>query len=135
MTAAHHYYVGDEMGRSKYARQLPETYIVSGQVRHRDGKDGPRSAAEKKALLCPQAETVIRKFGGARELARILAAMGKPINPSSIYRWMHPKEVGGSGGEIPVRHIKLIMKAARMAGILLTTNDLYPHIFEAAADQ
>lgn len=109
--------------------------LSGGRVYVTGGKVGRRTAEESRALLCPQAQNVIDKFGGARELARVLEDMcpEKALNASTIYRWMYPREAGGSGGEIPVQHIKLIMRAARYAGILLRTEDLYPHIFETSA--
>jgi hypothetical protein len=78
-----------------------------------------------------QAERVIEKFGGARALARALAAVsaaeGKPARcNSSVYRWTYPKSKGGTGGMIPVNAIPWVIKAARIEGIFLKDEDLYP---------
>lgn len=95
------------------------------------GKPGPRTREAQQLLLHPQAETVINKFGGARELARAIKELFPEdcYNPSSIYRWMYPVSAGGTGGEIPAPALKKVIKAARYMGILLTPEDLYPQKF------
>lgn len=118
------------MPKIKYQTKMPETYKRGAKTHYRGQKAGPKSVAEKRALIYPQAENVIRKFGGARELARVLKDMGGDYwNPSTIYRWTYPIDAGGTGGEIPTRAIKTIVRAARYAGIMLTLEDLYPNIF------
>lgn len=121
------------MARGKYRVETPEQYRAGNEVRVKGGGSGPKTAAAKMALLKPQAQFIIDKFGGARELARVLKEFSDNpehhFAPSTIYRWMYPKDVGGQGGEIPARHIKLIIRAARFAGILLTDKDIYPHLF------
>ncbi len=122
------------MGKAKYRHEVPETYYSSSDgIRYKGTGPGRKTAAEKLSYIKPQAQNIIDKFGGARELARVLVAMSDDPNhhfsPSTIYRWMHPQSVGGSGGEIPSRHIKLILRAARFAGILIAENEVYPHLF------
>lgn len=136
LIAATEYSLGDKrLGRKpKYTRVVVDTYRVKSQICVRGARPGPRSAEEKRMFFAlPQAQSIIHKFGGARELARVLREMSDDpkhhLNPSSIYRWMYPREVGGFGGEIPARHIKLIIKAARFAGIFLEEKDIYPHLF------
>lgn len=77
-----------------------------------------------------QAERIIAKFGGARRLAIILkqADESQALNPSSIYRWTYPKEKGGTGGVVPTAALPLLIKAARLEGIFLTPEDLYPGV-------
>lgn len=93
---------------------------------------GNISEAEKRARIYPQAENIIRKFGGPRELARILKAVSENpkdhITPATIYRWMYPRERGGQGGEIPLKSLQIVLRAARLAGVMLSTQDIYPHI-------
>lgn len=83
-----------------------------------------RSAKQKRS----QAERIIEKFGGARRLARILKETDpkNSLTPSSIYRWLYPKEKGGTGGKVPTQSLETVMRAARFEGILLTTEDLFP---------
>lgn len=117
------------MGKIKHKRKLPETRLNSGKINYVGVKTGRKSRADKKALKFKQAEVVISKFGGARELARVLKEMcpdpADHYNPSTIYRWTYPPP-DGTDGEIPVRAIKTIIRAARFAGIFLKMEDLYP---------
>lgn len=73
-----------------------------------------------------QADRVVWKFGGPIRLSLILKAIGRPKDPSSIHRWMYPKEEGGSGGIIPGRAWPDLFMAARAEGVLLTSEDLDP---------
>lgn len=75
-----------------------------------------------------QAVRVIAKFGGARALARALAAIGESAyrNPSSVYRWTYPRSKYGTDGVIPTAALSAVVKAARYAGVLLTVEDLFP---------
>lgn len=119
--------------KTKHKSKIPEQTIRSdGEIRFKDGKHGPRSEEERRKYVYPQAEGIVRKFGGARELARIIKYMMPDPkdhwNASSIYRWTYPIEAGGTGGEIPVRAIKTVLMAARYAGIVLTIDDLYPNL-------
>lgn len=84
--------------------------------------------AEKRAQAETQAVRVIKKFGGARNLMRLLEQVDpdNAINPSSIYRWTYPKEKGGTGGVIPTRALPILIRAARYAGIFIDIEDLYP---------
>lgn len=73
-----------------------------------------------------QAERVIRKFGGAARLCLILKALGKPRALSTIYRWGYPDEAGGLGGLIPHTALPDVLAAARVEGIVLSSEDLDP---------
>lgn len=119
------------MGRVKHIRPAVATRRNGRTIQIIGGKSGPRSREARALLVHPQAESVINKFGGARELARAIKDCFPEdhYNPSSIYRWMYPKSAGGTGGEIPGYALKKIIKAARMMGILLTPEDLYPQKF------
>lgn len=57
------------------------------------------------------ANTVIKKLGGVRAVARELK-----IYPSSVSRWCKPIENHGLGGRIPSkRQSKLLIMAARLS--------------------
>jgi len=74
-----------------------------------------------------QAGRVIKKFGNARRLAEMLTlATGTKVNPSRVYRWMHPREKGGTGGLIPSSSMAAVLACARLAGIVLSADELYP---------
>jgi hypothetical protein len=119
------------MGKIKYQTPAPKFRLSGGIYYEIGGRAGTRTLEEKRALFThPQAENIIRKFGGAREMARVLKEIFPEdhYNPSSIYRWTYPKEAGGTGGEIPTAALKMVVKAARIAGILLTPQDLFPKV-------
>ncbi len=67
------------------------------------------------------AASVIAKFGGAAETARILG-----VHRSQTTRWMKPAAAGGTAGRIPARHQKRLLSAARERGIALSARDLIP---------
>ena len=68
-----------------------------------------------------QAGRVIRRFGGVRRLA-----MATAIHYSAIYRWVYPKDAGGTGGHIPAAALGRVLAAARHEGIFLAAEDLDP---------
>ncbi len=74
-----------------------------------------------------QASRVIAKFGSPYKLVAAMKAVdGKTRAASSIYRWGYPRSKGGSDGQIPTRALRLVMDAARMEGIFIAAEDLYP---------
>ncbi len=81
----------------------------------------PRSTRERS-----QAESVIDKFGGARQLKEALELAGYPINIVTIYRWTYPRDQKGCGGFIPVAAWPAILDAARFSGVLLTADQFDP---------
>lgn len=95
-----------------------------GHVRH------PARAKKSDHFLQPnlktQAGRVIARFGGACDLWRALHAVGVKRDLAVVYRWDKPKSKGGTGGTIPAASLPHVMKAARMAGVLLTEKDLSP---------
>jgi hypothetical protein len=73
-----------------------------------------------------QAERVYAKFGGVRNLYKALQAAGRARHITSIYRWNHPREAGGTGGLVPSSAVPDLLVAARLEGVVLTHEDLYP---------
>ena len=65
------------------------------------------------------AKYVFHIFGGVRATARALNR-----TPSAVSKWAKPRKRGGSGGEIPSIHQKLILKIADERGLPITPNDL-----------
>ena len=72
-----------------------------------------------------QAGRIFEKFGGARGLMRALAAIGKPKNPATCFKWTYSRAKGGTGGVIPSSALPDVLMAARHEGILITPDDLY----------
>lgn len=73
-----------------------------------------------------QAERVIEKFGGVPRLCALLHAIGRPRDRTVIYRWMYSKDRGGADGVIPSTAWPDLILAARMEGIILTSQDMDP---------
>lgn len=62
-------------------------------------------------------------FGGPTKLS---SALG--LHRVRVSNWMRPREKGGTGGIIPIRHWGALLRLAKDAGFELTPNDLvYPH--------
>ena len=79
------------------------------------------------AIKGSQAERILKKFGGARNLSRAFEEIGKPKDPASIFRWTYPHPKG-TGGRIPVDSVDAVLEAARREGILLTAEDWDPRV-------
>ena len=73
------------------------------------------------ATISPQAGRIIEKFGGHKRLAAVLG-----VHRATIYRWTWPREKGGTGGVIPTKMVSQIIRAARVEGIFLSSDDLFP---------
>lgn len=72
-----------------------------------------------------QARRLITKFGGESNMAKLLSEFtGRPVARSTIYRWTWPKSKGGTGGFVPARKWRTLMRLARQEGILLTPADI-----------
>lgn len=76
-----------------------------------DPKPAPR--------MTTQASRVIKKFGGAYQLAALLKC-----SASTIYKWTYDESRQGTGGHIPGKALRRIVEIARPNGILLTEADL-----------
>ena len=68
-----------------------------------------------------QATRIITKFGGPIDLAKLLECA-----PSTVYRWTYAVSEGGTGGNIPPRPLSRIIALARIHGVHLTKDDVYP---------
>jgi len=72
------------------------------------------------------AKSVIAKVG----VEKVSAVTGKHI--SRVYRWMYPKDRGGTGGIIPQADAFRILAHARTEGIPLSADDFFRVAQEAA---
>jgi hypothetical protein len=68
-----------------------------------------------------QAQRIIRKFGGARRLARLLE-----FEASRVYKWTYPRERGGTDGLIPAAVVPRVQTLAELEKITLTESDWAP---------
>lgn len=60
------------------------------------------------------------KFGGKAALAEVAE-----VHITRVHRWLLPKEQGGTGGLIPLRHQQKLLNKARELGIDLTPADFF----------
>lgn len=73
-----------------------------------------------------QAHRVFLKFGGVPNLFEALKVVQRPRQMQAMYKWLYPKDKGGSDGMIPINAMSDILLAARYAGIVLSSEDLDP---------
>jgi hypothetical protein len=66
------------------------------------------------------AKSIIAKIG----IEKVAEITGKHV--SRVYRWMYPKERGGTGGLIPQTDAPTILKYARDNSIELSPADFFP---------
>lgn len=67
------------------------------------------------------AKSVIAKLGGVEVVCGIT---GKHV--SRVYRWMHPKEKGGTGGFIPTTEAPKLLEYAKANRIKISADDFFP---------
>ncbi|MBJ6986912.1 hypothetical protein H4N61_06370 [Devosia sp. MC521] len=67
------------------------------------------------------AKSVIAKAGG---VDAVVSMTGNHI--SRVYRWMRPKDKGGTGGVIPHRSASSILRHAKASGLPITEADFFP---------
>lgn len=73
------------------------------------------------------ARSVILKFGGAEAGAEVT---GKHL--SRVYRWMYPRDRGGTGGLIPLQDAQKLLAVAATRGVALRPDDFFPRSEPAA---
>lgn len=66
------------------------------------------------------ANSVIAKMGGAGTVSTVV---GKHV--SRVYRWMHPKERGGTGGFVPHEDAVKLLEYAQLNEIKLCPADFF----------
>lgn len=78
-------------------------------------------------MRCDPADTIIRKFNGLSVVARVTG-----VTIHSVMRWRRPRELGGTGGLIPSKHIGPLMEYARSNDLPVTPGDFIAETGEAA---
>lgn len=63
-------------------------------------------------------------------MARLLEKVGCKRTYCSVYKWAYPTSRGGSNGLIPQNIWPSLFEAARIDGILLTSDDFDPRSFD-----
>ena len=67
------------------------------------------------------ATTIIRALGGPSKVAALVG-----VHRTRVSNWMRCKEVGGTGGVIPLSHHRKIIAALAGAGTILPADALLP---------
>ena len=106
---------------AKGAQKMPKKVIRSDNI---EAEELDKIPLEKLELT--QAERIIKKFGGPGRLASILEQIGRSKHRSSIYKWVYPREKGGTGGLVPTAAWPDVFAAARFEGVLITAEDIDP---------
>lgn len=105
-----HHVRGEWFRLNSAVRSALAHIIGRGLVEQRNGLNG-----------IDPARTVIEKVGGV-DVASALT--GRHV--SRIYRWMSPREAGGTGGLIPQPEAVKLLDGARARGIALHPSDFFP---------
>jgi len=79
-----------------------------------------------------QAQNIIDKFGGVASLVASLKRAGFSRHRTAIYYWTWPKARGGTNGLIPTSALLEVLAAARLEGIYITVEELYPEVYDTA---
>ncbi|WP_246723514.1 hypothetical protein [Rhizobium sp. ARZ01] len=74
------------------------------------------------------AKSIIAKIG----IEKVSEITGKHV--SRVYRWMYPKDRGGTGGIIPQSDVPGLLAYARANEIEITANDFLPILTAEALD-
>ena len=74
------------------------------------------------------ARTIVEKLGGPNAVAGIAK-----VHRTRVSNWMRPKEAGGTGGQIPFKHVPALLAAAREQGKELSADDFLPPASTAPA--
>lgn len=67
------------------------------------------------------ASSIIVKLGGPTRIAREVG-----VHRTRVSNWQRPRTVGGTGGQIPQRHIPALLKLAKDADVELSADDFLP---------
>jgi len=66
------------------------------------------------------ASTIIKRIGGIAVVADLLK-----LNRTSVLRWTHPRDRGGTGGLVPSKHQADLMAKAREKGVAIQPADFF----------
>ncbi|MEL6467079.1 MAG: hypothetical protein AAFQ58_19125 [Pseudomonadota bacterium] len=67
------------------------------------------------------ASTIIKKLGGAAAVAKMAG-----VHVTRVYMWMRSKDVGGTGGVIPLKHAPVLIEQAKQREIEINPADFVP---------
>lgn len=81
----------------------------------------PRKGGKVRSVAMHPATTIIAKFGGEEEVAKILG-----LRTANVYLWQRSLEKHGTCGVIPQKHVLKLIRAANERGIELRVE----HFFE-----
>lgn len=67
------------------------------------------------------AASIIKKLGGATVVAAIAG-----VHRTRVSNWKRSKDVGGTGGVIPFKHVPKLLAAAEKRGVELSADEFLP---------
>lgn len=67
------------------------------------------------------ASTIIKLLGGPSKVAAIAG-----VHRTRVWNWCQPKEKGGTGGIVPLRHASVLLGFATSNGIPIEAGDFIP---------
>ncbi|MCP4304181.1 MAG: helix-turn-helix domain-containing protein [bacterium] len=67
------------------------------------------------------ASSIIQKLGGPSRIAREVG-----VHRTRVSNWQRPRDVGGTGGLIPQKHIPTLLRLARENGVALAADEFLP---------
>lgn len=73
------------------------------------------------------AASIIELCGGVAKVAEWL-----DLNRTSVLRWTHPRNRGGTGGLVPSWHQPELLARAQAEGVDLTPEHFFPRLVTAA---
>lgn len=74
------------------------------------------------------AASIISKLGGDTAVAALVG-----VHRTRVANWKRGKDVGGTGGAIPFKHVPTLIAAAHAAGAELSADDFLPRQEASAA--
>lgn len=70
--------------------------------------------------MAEPASSIIKRCGGVPTVARWL-----DLNRTSVLRWTHPRDKGGTGGLVPSKHQADLMAKAQESGVAIEPADFF----------
>ena len=81
-------------------------------------------------LETTQALEVLKLFGGGNinyGVKVVADIVGRDV--ATIHKWKYPRSKGGTGGYVPTHALTKLKKVARLEGVLITPEHLYPEFY------
>lgn len=67
------------------------------------------------------ASKIIQALGGPKKVSEIVG-----VHRTRVSNWKRPKEKGGTGGLIPMKHASALLEEAKRVGANISARDFFP---------